>query len=78
MPPVPTVARVDLERATRIRPNVYLPQSFPGMVWHQQLLVVDVAVGAGVVVGGVDAGADAFRMITNNTSRMLVMMVNLL
>jgi hypothetical protein len=35
---------------------VYLPQSFKGMVWHQQLLDVDAA-AVGVVAGaGVGAG----------------------
>ena len=46
-----------------------------GIVWHQQLVAVDATVG---VVVGVGAGADAVRVSTNNTVRMIGMVVNLL
>jgi hypothetical protein len=41
-----------LERATNKRYFVYLPQSFPGIVWHQQLAGADAAAfGAGAGAG---------------------------
>jgi len=56
---------------------VYLPQSFMGIVWHQQLVAaMDAAVG--VVGAGVGAGADAVRVSATNKFRMVSMVINLL
>jgi hypothetical protein len=53
-----------------------LPQSFIGIVWHQQLVAAVVTVG--VVAAGVGAGADAVRVSTNHKFRMVIMVVDLL
>jgi hypothetical protein len=60
----------------RICSLIYLPQSFNGIDWHQQLLVAAAAVA--VVGAGVGAGADAGRVSTINKLIMLSMEVNLL
>src|SRR5580704_7412208 len=54
---------------------IYLPQSFIGIVWHQQLVAAVVTVG---VVAAVGAGADAVRVSTNHKFRMVIMVVDLL
>jgi hypothetical protein len=52
-----------------------LPQSFPGIVWHQQFAGAEAAVG--VVGVGVGAGAEAVRVSTTKKFRMVSMVVNL-
>jgi hypothetical protein len=51
-----------------------LPQSFPGIVWHQQLLVAAEAT-VGVAGAGVDAGAAVVKVIAINKFRMVGMVV---
>jgi hypothetical protein len=53
---------------------VYLPQSFTGIVWHQQFAGEEAAVG---VVGlGAGTGADPVRVSTTNKFRMVSMVVS--
>jgi hypothetical protein len=52
-----------LERAIDNRYFGYLPQSFKGIVWHQQLLAVDAA--AVGVVAGAGTGAGEIRETRN-------------
>jgi hypothetical protein len=56
---------------------LYLPQSFMGMVWHQQLVAAEDAT-VGVVAAGADVGAgtDVVKVITINKS--VGMVVNFL
>jgi hypothetical protein len=50
-----------LKRATNNRYEVYLPQSFMGIVWHQRLAAADAA-AVGVVAGaGAAAGENRER-----------------
>jgi hypothetical protein len=54
-----------------------LPQSFPGIVWHQQFAGAEAA-AVGVVGVGVGAGAEAVRVSATNKFRRVSMVVSLL